>query len=123
MNITELIDRYCEVWTEIDSGRREELLKSIWAANATYTDPTVHTTGAAELLSHIGKVQASRHGAKILRTSAVDFHHGVARFAWHLLNADGRALPDVLDIAFLTPDGERIQRIVGFFGPLKSLVT
>jgi hypothetical protein len=57
----------------------------------------------------------------VLRTSAVDVHHGVARFAWHVIQADGTSLPDGLDIAELSADGKRIRRIVGFFGPLRGL--
>ena len=42
-----------------------------------------------------------RPGARVLRTSGVDAHHHLARFAWHVVLADGR-----------------IRRIIGFFGPL-----
>ena len=118
MDVTALIDRYCEVWTETNSERRAELLASVWHPNATYTDPTVHAANAAELLSHVAKVQAGRPGAKIIRTSAVDIHHDVARFAWQMIKADGTAMPQGLDIAFLTPDGNQITRIIGYFGPL-----
>lgn len=54
----------------------------------------------------------------MLRASAVDVHHGLARFAWHVVQADGTALPEGLDIAELSSDGRQIGRIVGFFGPL-----
>lgn len=122
MNASALIDRYCQVWTEPDASRRAELLASVWANNATYTDPSVHAASAADLLTHISKVQARRPGARVLRTSQVDLHHGLARFAWHVVAPDGTALPEGLDLAFLTPDGSRIERIIGFFGPLISSV-
>ena len=51
---------------------------------------------------------------------AVDLHHGVARFAWQMVLADGRRLPEGLDIAHLSTDGTRIASIVGFFGALKA---
>lgn len=120
MRVTELIDRYCRVWSDPDPDRRAELLASVWSEHATYTDPSVHAAGAAELLSHIAKVQARRPGAQVLRTSAVDVHHGIARFAWHVVEADGTARPDGLDIAFLNADGDKIDRIIGFFGPLPT---
>jgi hypothetical protein len=94
------------------------LLSAVWADGATYTDPSVSVTGAQELLAHIAKVQARRPGAKVIRTSAVDAHHGIARFHWRVLQADGTALPEGIDIAFLSADGARIERIIGFFGPL-----
>jgi hypothetical protein len=118
MDVSELIDTYCRVWTEPDASRRSDLLATVWATDATYTDPTVHVSGGADLLTHIAKVQLRRPGSSILRTSKVDVHHGIARFAWHVVQADGTTLPEGLDIAFLSPDGSKIERIIGFFGPL-----
>ncbi len=118
MDANGLIDRYCQVWTEADAGRRVDLLADVWAAGATYTDPSVHAVGAARLLRHIAAVQAKRPGAKVVRTSDVDLHHNVARFAWHVVLGDGAALPEGLDLAVLTPDATKLQRVIGFFGPL-----
>ncbi len=118
MDVTELIDRYCGVWNEADASLRESSLTSIWASEATYTDPSVHAVGARELSAHIETVRARRPGASVLRTSAVDLHHGVARFAWHVVLADGTELPEGIDIALLSADGSRIERIIGFFGPI-----
>ncbi len=120
MSIADLIDRYCEVWSEPDAGRRAALLASVWAEGATYTDPSVHAVGADALLAHIAGVQSRRPGAKVLRTSAVDEHHGLARFGWRVVMADGVALPEGLDLAVISADGARIERIVGFFGPLAA---
>jgi hypothetical protein len=61
---------------------------------------------------------ASRPGATNVRTSAVDVHHDVARFAWHVRMPDGRTLPEGLDVVTLTDDQAAIRRIIGFFGPL-----
>ncbi|MFN0316603.1 MAG: hypothetical protein ACKVQA_16390 [Burkholderiales bacterium] len=66
MSTANLIDRYCQVWSEPDPALRAELLHSVWAAGATYTDPSVHAANADDLLAHIGKVQARRPGAKVL---------------------------------------------------------
>lgn len=120
-DVTSLIDRYCAVWNEPDPARRKALLKSVWTDNSTYTDPRADTTGINELLAHIGTVRAGRPGAMIVRTSAVDIHHGIARFGWRVVEADGTPLPEGIDIAFLTPDGGRIERIIGFFGPMMPI--
>lgn len=119
MNLARLIDRYCEAWSEHDEARRAELLLSVWAPDASYTAPTVHAVGATELLAHIANVQARRPGSKVVRTSEVDEHHRVARFAWCAIEANGNALPEGIDLAFVTTDGSRIERIIGFFGPTK----
>ena len=118
MDVTALIDRYCQVWNEADSSIRDDLLASLWARNATYTDPSVHAANATELLAHIAAVRARRPGASVVRTSAVDAHHGIARFAWKVALADGTELPEGFDIAFISSDGSRIERIIGFFGPV-----
>ena len=114
--LEQLIDAYCAVWNEPDAARRQRTLDAIWAENATYTDPRVHATGSAALVAHIEKIRAGRPGARIVRTSAVDFHHGIARFAWRLVQADGTPLPEGLDIAEVSDDS-KLLRIVGFFGP------
>ena len=121
MNVTNLIDLYCEVWSEPDATRRAQLLASVWAPEANYTDPSVNVKGATELLAHIAKVQAKRPGSKVVRRSKVEHHHNVVRFAWQAIEANGNTLPEGLDLAFITDDGWKIERIVGFFGPLKPL--
>lgn len=119
MNLPALIDRYCQAWSDHDESRRARLLGSVWAANATYTDPSVDALGFKELLAHIAKVQARRPGSRVVRTSEVDEHHRVARFAWRAIEASGNALLEGIDLAFLTADGSRIDRVIGFFGPTK----
>ncbi|PWK64604.1 nuclear transport factor 2 family protein [Aminobacter sp. AP02] len=120
-DVTSLIDRYCAVWNEPDEGHRRALLHAVWAENATYTDPRADTVGADALLAHIASIRASRPGAAIKRTTAVDHHHGIARFGWRVVEADGTPLPEGIDIAFLAPDETRIERIVGFFGPMAAI--
>ncbi|MDH4987886.1 nuclear transport factor 2 family protein [Aminobacter anthyllidis] len=120
-DVTSLIDRYCAVWNEPDAVRRKALLEGVWTERATYTDPRADTVGADELLAHIAKIRASRPGAKIVRTTAVDLHHGVARFGWRVVEADGTPLPEGIDFVELAPDGERIERIIGFFGPMMPI--
>jgi hypothetical protein len=118
MDVGELIDAYCAVWSEPDGAARASKLDAVWSRGARYTDPTVEAQGADALLAHIAGVQERRPGAKVERTSAVDLHHGLARFAWHALAADGSVLRDGIDVAFISADGRRIDRIIGFFGPL-----
>lgn len=112
-----LIDTYCEAWSETDGAARARLLAEVWAADASYTDPRAHVTGTDELAAHIGRVLASRPGAKVIRTSAVDTHHGLARFAWRVVEADGTMLPEGIDFAETSAEG-KLTRIVGFFGPM-----
>jgi hypothetical protein len=118
MPLTRLIDAYCAAWSKEDSEERRALLLPVWSDGATYTDPTVHAAGVEELLSHIAGVRSKYLGARILRTSGVDLHHGIARFAWKFVMPDGSSFPEGLDIAFLDSSQKRIDRVIGFFGPL-----
>lgn len=118
MPLASLIDRYCSAWSKEDPLQRRALLLPIWSDDATYTDPIVHAAGAEELLAYITSIHAKYPGVRILRTSDVDVHHGIARFAWRFATPDGASFPDGLDIAFLDPGQKRITRIIGFFGSL-----
>lgn len=118
-SLDKLIDAYCAAWSDPDPTCRRELLGPAWEKAATYTDPTVHTVGLEDLLAHIELVTARRPGAKVVRTSRIDAHHDVLRFAWRVILADGTPLPEGLDLAEISADG-RIRRIVGFFGPLSD---
>lgn len=116
-SLARLIDTYCTAWNEPDPVHREQILKEVWAEGATYTDPRGHATGVAELVALIGQIRSGRPGAQVVRTSVVDSHRGLARFAWRVVQADGTALPEGIDFAEIS-DGGKLLRIVGFFGPL-----
>ena len=122
MDVEALITLYCEAWDEPDRARRRQILGRVWAADATYTDPTVHTAGIDELVEHIGKVLEKYPGSRIVRTSAVDTHHTVLRFSWHKTLADGSKLPEGIDFGELSGDG-KLRRMVGFFGALAARQT
>ena len=120
MNPEEIIDRYCHVWSEPDAERRAALLASVWSDHATYSDPAVHDLGATELLAHIARMQVARPGARILRSTAVDAHHGVARFGFEVRGEDGTILRQGVDVVFFSDSRTRIERVIGFFGALKD---
>jgi len=121
MDTLELINRYCAAWSDPQPEVRAALLESVWAPGATYTDPRAHTTGAGELLAHIAKVHASRPHSRVVRTTALDTHHGMLRFGWKAVDAAGATLVEGIDVVFLSADATRIERIAGFFGPLAPI--
>ena len=47
----------------------------------------------------------------------MDHHHDKVRFGWALLDAAGAVLIEGIDFGEVAEDG-RLQKIVGFFGPL-----
>ncbi|QFT33220.1 hypothetical protein K1718_20420 [Roseibium porphyridii] len=120
MTLEETIDTYCAAWSERDPIRRGELLDKAVTANIRYTDPQTDIVGRPGLVDHISGVLAAHVGAKIVRCSAVDEHHGMARFAWRLVKADGTSLPDGLDVVSFDAQTGKLKSVLGFFGPLKS---
>lgn len=114
MSFETAIDRYCEAWSVADADRRAAVLAEVWADGGTYTDPTVHATGALALLSHIASVLERRPGSRVVRTGAVEQHHDVARFDWQAVGANGAVLRRGIDIVIFDAAG-RIARVIGFF--------
>jgi hypothetical protein len=120
MNTQQIVEAYGASWGEADIAKRRQLLEQAWADDATYTDPQSDVAGRDGLIELISGFQAQVNGAKIVATSAVDEHHGKIRFTWQMQAADGTTMMEGIDFGELAPDG-RIQRIIGFFGPLPQL--
>ena len=118
--IEERITLYCKAWGKPDHETRRSILDSVMESSARYTDPKVDFICVAELSNHIGQVHLKWPGAKIIRTSELDFHHNVARFAWQLVVADGAIAVEGIDFVEFSTMG-KISRIIGFFGPMQPL--
>ena len=118
--IEKLVDSYCGAWSAADPAKRLAVLADVWEEMGTYVDPTAVCINRNELAEHIGKVQQRYPGAKVIRTSALDRHHDLLRFAWKMVLADGKSLPEGVDFGELSADG-KLRRIVGFFGRLAPL--
>jgi hypothetical protein len=116
----EQITLYCKAWGKPDHELRRSMLDSIMESSARYTDPKVDFISVAELSNHIGQVHSKWPGAKIVRTSGLDFHHNVARFAWQLVLADGTVAVEGINFAEFSSMG-KISRIISFFGPMQPL--
>jgi len=118
-SIETTIAAYAAAWNEPDDAARRHLLETAWAASGTYTDPTAHVEGRAALVQHIAGFLKSSPGARIVATSRADSHHGMLRFSWRLIRADGTTI-DGMDFGELDSEGQ-LKRIVGFFGPFVPL--
>jgi hypothetical protein len=114
--VDETVGAYAAAWNEPDISARRQLLEKAWAVGGTYTDPTVHLEGRDALAQHITGFLKSMAGAKIAATSRADVHHGMLRFTWRIVKADGTTLSEGMDFGELDSDG-RLRKIVGFFGP------
>jgi len=109
----ELIDRYIAAWNETDEGRRRELVRQLWAADGSYTDPLADVHGPDEIAALIGAAQQQFPGLAFTLGGPVDTNHRQARFTWHLGPAGGEPVVIGFDVVVLD-DADRIAAVHGF---------
>ncbi|MDB5804885.1 MAG: hypothetical protein JWN73_2207 [Betaproteobacteria bacterium] len=112
-NLTELIDRYIEVWNETDPTRRRALIARTWTADATYLDPLLQGEGHEGINAMVQAVQERYPGNRFRRTSEVDVHHDRVRFGWTLGPDGGPPLAQGIDFGVL--DGANLLAAVTGF--------
>ena len=114
---TALVDTHLAAYCEPDATRRAELIAQVWATDGTLLDPPFDGTGHDGIAAMADTVLEHYAGHTFERTTAVDEHHGFARYGWALVAPDGTAAVTGTDVVELAADGT-IARIVGFFGDL-----
>ena len=113
------IDAHLEAYAEPDAGRRTERIREVWSADGQLIDPPLEGAGHAGINDMAAALQAQFPGHTFRRTSAIDGHHGFARYEWEMLAPDGTPVLAGLDVAEIAQDGT-LRRVVGFFGPLTA---
>ena len=109
----DIIERYIECWNQTDAAARRALIDSVWAADASYTDPLADVRGRDAIDVVIGAVQAQFPGLVFSLGGPVDANHNQARFTWHLGPDGGEAIVIGFDVA-VTDDSGRIAAVYGF---------
>jgi len=71
------------------------------------------------LAERIGRYQSAAPGTKVVPASGIDSHNDVVRYAWTIVDAEGRNLIEGIDVAECVDDG-RLKRILMFHGPLPT---
>jgi hypothetical protein len=120
VDVGAVVTAYSLAWNALDEADRRQLLEAAWADDATYCDPTANFEGREALVAHIGALQVAMPGHTIDLVTGADEHDGHLRFGWLMHGPDGLAVLEGMDFGHLAEDG-RLQRIVGFFGPLPIL--
>lgn len=114
MNATQnLVERYLKSWNETDPLRRRVLIEEIYAEHAVYTDPMVQARGWEAIGATIAAVQSMFPGHTFRLGGAVDAHHDMVRFQWHLA-APGANEPLVIGFDVAQLDEGRIRQVLGF---------
>lgn len=114
------IDTYLDAYGTPDVARRAELIAQVWATDGHLIDPPLDGQGHEGIDAMSAAVQGQFAGHTFRRTTAVDSHHGVARYGWALVAADGSVTLGGMDVAVVDADG-KLSKVVGFFGELSPL--
>ena len=118
--ITDNIDTHLEAYALDDAARRDALVATAWNADGELLDPPLEGRGRAEISALADVVLTHYAGHKFVRTTAVDSHHGFARYGWDLTAPDGAVAVSGIDVVQFDDDG-KLLRVVGFFGPLEPV--
>ncbi|MCU1394196.1 MAG: hypothetical protein JWM34_2624 [Ilumatobacteraceae bacterium] len=118
--ITETIDTYLAAYNERDAARRVALIEQAFAPDAELFDPPIEGAGYTGIDEMFATVQGMFAEHKFRRSTGVDTHHGIARYGWELVAADGTVALAGMDVAVAGSDG-KLTRVAGFFGDLPAL--
>lgn len=118
-NLTHIVDGHLAAYGEPDATRRGELIAAVWAADGRLIDPPATGDGHAGISALADAVQQQFAGHVFRRTSAVDSHNDVLRYAWELVAPDGAVALAGMDVGQVGEDG-RLTQIAGFFGELPA---
>jgi hypothetical protein len=115
-----VVDTWLEAYAEPDPARRAQLAARSWSSDAYLADPPFEGQSREEIVA-LGDVVLSHFpGHRFRRTTAIDAHHGFARYGWALEAADGTLAVAGVDVVQVD-DAGRLRRVVGFFGELPPL--
>jgi hypothetical protein len=115
--IREVIETYHAAWNEPDTDDRGRLLEHCWADYGTLVTREMGAVSGREALSGaIGALHQHWPGDRAI-TSGIDEHHGLLRYSWQVVDADGSQVLDGVAFGELASDG-RLQRIVEFNDPI-----
>lgn len=114
---TERVDLHLAAYAEPDPTTRADLVARAWADGGQLIDPPFDGTGRDEVAAMADAVLAHYPAHTFRRTTAVDEHHGFARYGWELVGPDGTVAVNGTDVAQFGEDGALV-RVVGFFGDL-----
>jgi hypothetical protein len=118
--ITNTIDQHLQAYAMADADRRNAIVAATWNADGELLDPPLEGRGHAEISALADAVLTHFAGHTFRRTTAVDAHHGFARYGWDLVGPDAAIAVSGIDVVEFDDEG-KLRRIVGFFGPLEPV--
>jgi hypothetical protein len=117
-DIATTIDAHLAGYCEPDKAKRAELLRSAWTTGGELIDPPLEGRGVDAIDGLVDIVLTHYPEHRFQRTTAVDEHHGFARYGWALVAADGTAAVTGTDFVEVDNRG-KLTRVIGFFGEME----
>jgi hypothetical protein len=110
-----LVDNWLAAYADPDAARRLAAIREGWNAEGRLVDPPMEARGHQGISDQAATLLAQFPGHRFERSTAIDAHHQFLRYGWKLVDGNGAAVLEGLDVAELDVDG-RLLRVVGFFG-------
>jgi hypothetical protein len=117
--IDDVISTYFAAWNETDPERRRVLLEQSLCDDAELKDPTGRWPGVDGLMERIDRYHEAAPGTEVIPSSGIDAHNDVVRYAWEIVDGEGKKLLEGIDVAERATDG-KLHRIMMFHGPLAA---
>jgi hypothetical protein len=117
--MNDAVATYFAAWNEPDPDKRRRMLERSVTGDAELVDPTGRAQSIDGLAERIGRYQSAAPGTKVVLASGVDAHNDVMRYAWTIVDAEGRDVMEGVDVAERDHEG-RLKRILMFHGPLPA---
>ncbi len=109
-------DHMLAAWNELDPTKVRGHLEQALTTDVHFVDPSVDLVGIDAFEANIHRVHEQTPGAVYSRTSDVDGHHDHHRYHW-AIHLDGELLLAGFDVTVTDADA-RVEKVIGFFGPL-----
>jgi len=108
------VDGWFALWTEPDAAARARTLAEIAVADVRFSDRFSLTTGASDLVPHIGAAQHHMPGLRLERRGNLRHCQSVVLADWAAVNGAGEERGKGTNVFVLASDG-RIQSVTGFW--------
>lgn len=112
-----VFDQYWAMWNETDPALVRGHLDNAVTEGFVFCDPLHHHVGRDALEQNVLEVRAKFPHAVFRVVSGVDHHHDRCRYEWQF-TLKGRVVVAGFDAVRIADSG-LLDRIDGFFGPLK----